>query len=132
MDTLITVRPPHARDSAQIARLHVKSWRETYRGLMDDSVLDDPGSVERRERFWNAALTDPAYAGNRAAVAERDGAIIGVATAGPPRDADADWSADPYVLYTSAAMYGAGTACGSCAWSGADRIRPVVVAGPAN
>ncbi|SDS75393.1 GNAT family N-acetyltransferase [Microterricola viridarii] len=108
MDTVITVRPAHERDIAQIARLHVESWRETYRGLMDDSVLDDPGAVARRELFWRAALTDPAHAGNRAAVAERGGEVIGVAMAGPPRDADADWSADLYVLYTCAAVHGAG------------------------
>lgn len=108
MDTLITVRPAQTGDVAQIARLHVESWRETYRGLMDDAVLDDPGFVGRRELFWTAALTDPAYAENRAAVAERGGEIIGVAMAGPPRDADAEWLAELYVLYSYAAVHGAG------------------------
>ena len=30
-----------------MARVLVRSWQETYRGLMPDRVLDDPGLVER-------------------------------------------------------------------------------------
>ncbi len=86
----------------------VASWRETYRGLMPDSVLDDPGFVARREEFWTAALTDPRYAQNRTAVAVRDGTIIGVAMAGPPLDGDAAWPVQLYVLYVLAADHGRG------------------------
>ena len=91
-----------------MARVIVESWRETYRGLMRDEVLDDPGLVASRERFWTAALTDERYAANRAAVAERDGAIVGVAMSGPPLDADATWSRQLYILYVLAAQHGSG------------------------
>jgi hypothetical protein len=62
-----------------MARVHVRCWQQTFRGLMPDAVLDDPGFVAARERFWTAALTDERYRENRAAVAERDGEVIGVA-----------------------------------------------------
>ncbi|AMB58521.1 GNAT family N-acetyltransferase [Microterricola viridarii] len=107
MEAVFVVRPALEGDAAQIARLHVESWRETYRGLMDDAVLDDPGALGRRELFWAAALADPLYAGNRAAVAERGGKIVGIAMSGPPRDTDAAWSAELYLLYTYAAVHGA-------------------------
>ena len=45
-----------------MARVHVRCWQETYRGLMSDAVLDDPGSLAARERFWTAVLTDERYA----------------------------------------------------------------------
>jgi len=45
MQSGIHVRAAVARDVPQIARLHVESWRETYRGLMADAVLDDPGFI---------------------------------------------------------------------------------------
>ena len=45
-------------DAPSMARVHVDAWRETYRGLMSDAVLDDPGLPSWRERFWAAALTD--------------------------------------------------------------------------
>src|SRR5690606_27038874 len=74
-----------------MARVVVTSWRETYRGLMRDDVLDDPGMLAWRERFWTAALTEPRYAANRVAVAEAatpggDREVVGVAMSGPPLD----------------------------------------------
>jgi len=83
MDSPITLRPARVEDAGAMARMLVRSWQETYRGLMRDHVLDDPGLVEARERFWTAALVDERYRANRVAVAEHDGAIIGVAMAGP-------------------------------------------------
>ncbi|WP_093182627.1 GNAT family N-acetyltransferase [Sanguibacter gelidistatuariae] len=91
-----------------MARLHVQSWRETYRGLMDDAVLDDPGFVGRRERFWTAALTDPRYGANEIAVALRDDVLVGIAMAGPAAEPDTDWSAQLYVLYVSVVVHGMG------------------------
>ena len=93
-----------------MARVHVETWRETYRGIMRDEVLDRPGFVASRTRFWTAALTDPHFARNRAAVAELDGEIIGIAMSGPPMDADADpaWTAQLYLIYVYAAHHGTG------------------------
>jgi ribosomal protein S18 acetylase RimI-like enzyme len=84
------VRRAAPADVPGMARVIVDCWRETYRGLMRDSVLDDPGLVSRRERFWTAALTDPRYAQNSVWVAVHEGALIGVAMSGPPLDAGAD------------------------------------------
>ena len=89
MDSRVTVRAARAEDAATMARMQVQSWRDTYRGLMRDEVLDDPTFVPRREEFWTAALTDERYAANRAAVAECDGEIVGVAMSGPPLEVPA-------------------------------------------
>jgi GNAT superfamily N-acetyltransferase len=93
-----------------MARVIVRSWRETYRGIMRDEVLDDPGLVDRREEFWHAALTDERYAANRTAVAEVSGEVVGVAMSGPPLDADEGESATVqlYVLYVLASQHGTG------------------------
>jgi GNAT superfamily N-acetyltransferase len=91
-----------------MARVHVRCWRETYRGLMTDAVLDDPDLPSARERFWTAALTDERYRENRTAVAERDGELIGLAMSGPPLDDDATWARQLYVLYVLAAHHGTG------------------------
>ena len=69
-----------------MARVNVRCWQETYRGLMSDAVLDDPGFVAVRERFWTSALTDERYRDNRVAVAERDSKLIGIAMSGPASD----------------------------------------------
>ena len=84
-----------------MARVNVRCWQETYRGLMSDAVLDDPGFPAARERFWTAALTDERYRENRVAVAERDGELVGIAMSGPPLDAAATWARQLYVLYVT-------------------------------
>jgi len=91
-----------------MARVNVRSWQETYRGLMPDTVLDDPGFLAVRERFWTAALTDERYSENRVAVAERGGELIGIAMSGPPLDAGVAWARQLYVLYVYAADHGTG------------------------
>ena len=101
------VRRAEPTDACSMARVHVDTWRETYRGLMSDGVLDDPGLLIRRERVWAATLTDPQYSQNIAAVASRDGTLIGIAMAGPASD-DADEPQQLYVLYAYAGFHGSG------------------------
>jgi ribosomal protein S18 acetylase RimI-like enzyme len=102
------VRPARIEDAAQMARVNVRCWQETYRGLVPDAVLDDPGFVPARERFWTVAMTDERFRENRIAVAERDGELFGIAMSGPPLDADAAWARQLYVLYVHAADHGSG------------------------
>lgn len=104
----IVVRPAQPADIPGLARVHVGSWRETYRGLFSDEVLDDPKFVERREHFWTAALTDEQYAKNTAATATLDGMIVGAAMSGPPLDEDATWDRQLYLLYTYKSVHGRG------------------------
>lgn len=91
-----------------MARVIVRSWRETYRGLMPDAVLDAPDFEGRRERFWIEVLTDQRFGAYRVAVAERGNEIVGVAMAGPPLDPGAAWSKHLFVLYVHAADHGSG------------------------
>ncbi|GIF42880.1 acetyltransferase (GNAT) family protein [Actinoplanes xinjiangensis] len=91
-----------------MADVHVRCWQETYRGLMSDAVLDDPGFPAARERFWTAALTDGRYRENRTAVVEREGELIGVAMSGPSLDAAAAGARHLYLLYVVTPAHGTG------------------------
>ena len=104
----VTVRRARPEDATEMARVIVRSWRETYRGVVPDHVLDDPGFESARERFWTAALTDERYRRNRIAVAERGGEVIGVAMSGPVDDPALEWDHHLYVLYVVAAEHGSG------------------------
>ena len=108
MSSSLTIRRARVEDAAQMALVNVRCWQETYRGLMSDDVLDDPGFPAARERFWTAALTDERYRDNRVAVAERDGRMVGIAMSGPPLDAGATCARQLYVLYVYAADHGTG------------------------
>ena len=92
-----------------MARVHVRCWQETYRGLMPDAVPGDPGFTAAREQMWIDVLTSGRYRQNRVAVAERDDELAGIAMSGPPEDAAAaGWKRQLYVLYVYAAGHGTG------------------------
>ena len=61
----LTVRPARVEDVAQMARVNVRCWQETYRGLMSDAVLDDPGFLAARERFWGSSQSSVVTAPRR-------------------------------------------------------------------
>ncbi len=43
-----------------MARVHVDTWLETYRGIMPDDLLDAPDLLDRRQRMWTQILAgDP-------------------------------------------------------------------------
>jgi GNAT superfamily N-acetyltransferase len=103
------VRPARVEDVSAMARVHVLSWQQAYRGLMSDEILDDPTFVSRRERLWTAALSDERYASYRVAVAEHCGEVVGIAMAGPPLgDDDSSSAAHLDVLYLLDAHHGSG------------------------
>lgn len=70
------VRPATVEDAAEIARVHIASWRETYARLVEPGELDDL-SWERRTERWRAILTGGAVRGWVALV---DGVVIGFAS----------------------------------------------------
>ncbi|WP_200847004.1 N-acetyltransferase [Microbacterium sp. 18062] len=106
-DDGIRVRAASSEDAAAMAHVHVASWREAYRRtLVPDEVLDAPDFVERRERFWSSALTDPRWAASRVAVAEHRGTVIGIAMSEPVDGLP--WTRHLDVLYVLAAHHGTG------------------------
>jgi GNAT superfamily N-acetyltransferase len=103
----IVVREAKLADIEGMAAVHVQSWRETYRGLAPDEMLDSPDMQERRERLWTRVLSDPELH-HKHALAEHDGQIVGIALAGPADDEDAPREWQLYVLYLLAAHQGTG------------------------
>ncbi|MHA7294388.1 GNAT family N-acetyltransferase [Arthrobacter sp. HLT1-21] len=101
------VRTAEPEEIPRMARVHVDTWRETYRGLMTDAVLDDPALLSWREKLWTAALIDPKRSQNTAAIASHEGAVIGIAMSGPSLDGP-DEPQQLYLLYVYAAFHGSG------------------------
>ena len=112
MSTQPTIRAATPEDAPEMARIHVRSWQETYRGVMTDEMLDDPQFVATRARFWMRGLTEERFAHHRVAVAEYGGELIGIAQSAPPTDADATWSQQLNVLYVLASAHGTGAGAG--------------------
>ncbi|MDN3519132.1 GNAT family N-acetyltransferase [Aquisalimonas lutea] len=73
------------RDAADIARVHVASWRAAYRGILPDDLLDRL-TVADREALWQQVLSDDRV---QVAVVEENAAVRGFLSVGPSRDAGA-------------------------------------------
>jgi GNAT superfamily N-acetyltransferase len=98
MDEGVTIREAGCADAGAIARVHVESWRTTYRGLMPDAVLDGL-SVEQRRDTWERLLC-PARAGRCTFVAAAvDGEVIGFADGGPPQVDVPGYDGELYAIY---------------------------------
>ena len=116
----VLIRPAIPADAADLARVHVASWRAAYRGIMPDPALDAL-SVAAFETRWNQIL---GQAPRVNLVAEVDGQVVGFASIGPSRDADAAplRIAELYGLYLDPKSWGRGV--GYALWNAAlQRLR---------
>ncbi len=84
--TTVTIRRATIADARAIAEVHVHSWQWAYRGLIPDSYLDRL-SIDSRADTRTQLLA--AETEGRTWIAEQERRIVGFATTGPSRDADA-------------------------------------------
>ncbi|WP_336046242.1 GNAT family N-acetyltransferase [Solibacillus ferritrahens] len=99
------IRQAQLKDAAGIAKVHVDSWRTTYKGIIPDEYLDGL-SYEQREELWERNMAAP---DNYIVVAENsDGHIVGFATAGKREENQTDKAADLTSIYLFADMQGYG------------------------
>ena len=61
-------------DASRLAEINVASWREAYRGIVDDAFLEAM-SVDQRVERWRVFLEDPG--GQRALVISDDRRVVG-------------------------------------------------------
>ena len=92
-DERVIIRPARVEDSSSIARVHVDSWRTTYRGIVPQAYLDGL-SYGAREQWWREGLARVAdrSLGLFTLVAESEaGQIVGFAGGGPVRHDHGDY-----------------------------------------
>jgi ribosomal protein S18 acetylase RimI-like enzyme len=102
----VIVRAAGAADVPGIARVHVDSWRTTYRGILPDAFLDGL-TYGARERQWGRTIERAAETGTVVGVAVAEaappgGQIVGIASGGPPRPEHpvaAAYAGELYTLY---------------------------------
>ncbi len=94
---MTTIRRAHPSDIPAIARIHVASWRETYRGTLPDRMLASL-TVRDREATWRGAMTD--HPGFRdVVVAERRGQVVAFGSCGLAWDSALGMEGEIEALY---------------------------------
>lgn len=104
----ITVRAATTDDAPGIAQVHVASWREAYVRQLPAAVLNGL-DVQRRAQMWSSIIES---GDTRVWVAETDGAIVGWASAGAGRDAEAPVPFELEGIYVLASAHGSGAGQG--------------------
>jgi GNAT superfamily N-acetyltransferase len=89
------VRAATFDDVPGIARVHVASWRTTYRGIVPDAVLENL-TPEGREPIWRRIVGDESQT---PFVALEGDEIVGFASGGPERSNDPAFTAELYAIY---------------------------------
>jgi len=104
----LLVRRAEPQDAPAVARVHVASWRQAYRGLLPQEYLDSL-SVEARTMTWAKAFSQLPGQSSTTLVGELDGQIVGFASVGPSRDDDTDTATgELWGLYLDPAHWGTG------------------------
>ena len=83
VDTQFVIFPAGPADAEALARVHVQSWRETYKGLLPDAYLARLSEAAHARRFGHM-LVKPGPDDVTLAAADRWG-LVGYAQGGPSR-----------------------------------------------
>jgi GNAT superfamily N-acetyltransferase len=103
----MNIRTATPSDIPSIARVHMESWRDTYRGLVSDHFLDNL-QLEARIDRWQQRLSNP-DSGEFAYVAEDVGGdVIAFATGGPEQSGHPTYTAELIALHVSKPYQGIG------------------------
>jgi GNAT superfamily N-acetyltransferase len=94
----LIIRKACSADAVGIARVHVDSWRTTYRGIVPDDYLARL-SYERRTNIWMQILSDPESRELHYVAEDQSGQIVGIASGGPERTSDPVYTGELYGIY---------------------------------
>jgi ribosomal protein S18 acetylase RimI-like enzyme len=102
------VRDALPEDAFSLGKLHVRTWREAYWGVLPDQAVMRE-SVEGRTRFWRHHLgrirTSPDLRDENVTLAQAsNGAAVGFVWTGAARSSQVDWDGEIYMLYVLHAM----------------------------
>jgi GNAT superfamily N-acetyltransferase len=102
-----TIARPTLEDADEMGRVHVQVWQEAYAGLMPDAYLDalDPtvGAARWRDRLGQPSAVEWWLA------RDEDG-IVGMTSAGPPRDDEPPAPLELYAINLLRRAHGRGLA----------------------
>jgi ribosomal protein S18 acetylase RimI-like enzyme len=104
----VAIRQATVDDAADIATVHVETWRVSYRGLVPQSLLDGL-SVEARTTVWRTILTEDEGSVLVAVDQPSRHHIVGFISVGASRDTDSNRAlSEVYAIYLHPDYWGRG------------------------
>ncbi len=100
------IRSPRPDEAEALARLHSRTWEETYGEFFPPRMWGEE-ALARRITMWTELCTDPAP-GSHTAVAEIDGELVGFAHVGTNMDDPAPRDRQLWFIYLLQSAQGSG------------------------
>jgi GNAT superfamily N-acetyltransferase len=103
------IRPACPEDASGIAKVHVDSWRTTYKGIVPDAHLDSL-SYSARERQWLRVTTETSFGQDEMVfiVEDEGGQIVGFVSGGRERSGESDYDGELSAVYLLKSWQGRG------------------------
>ena len=102
----LAIRLARPQDAAEIARVYIESWQDTYPGVVPHTLLRAMTPRGQTAR-WSAAIR--AQSRETVLVAENDRhGVVGMASAGPARDRGLGFDSEVYTLYVDPSFFDRG------------------------
>ena len=107
-DLALSVRTARPEDAADLARIYIESWQDTYAGVISNTLLGAM-SLRTHTTRWQATIRSMEKNSGTVLVAEdaRFGAI-GLCSLGKARDGGCGYDGEVYTLYVDPAFLGRG------------------------
>lgn len=101
------IRPARVEDAPGIARVHIDSWRTTYKGIIPDDYLANL-SYERNAQNRVRILSNPETRERIYVAQDASGRIVGFISGGPERENDPIYKGEIYAIYVLDEFQGRG------------------------
>ena len=95
----VSVRPAIPDDLTGMARVHVDTWKTTYRGMVPDRFLDELNYESDIARGFGRWLWESPTSWRAFVAVASGGEIVGFANGGPGRDQDPDFLGELGAIY---------------------------------
>ena len=106
-DLALTIRVARPSDAAEVARIYIESWHDTYPAVLSSALLCAMTRKGQTAR-WHSAIRNQKR--EIVLVAESAGiGLVGMASLGPARDCALGYDGEVYTLYVDPSWFGRGT-----------------------
>lgn len=94
----MVIRKALEKDAYSIAKVHVESWKQTYKGIISDDILSKL-AVDERAKLWENSLGDPKNEDIVYVAEDEKGSVIGFASGGKNRSSENEYQGELYAIY---------------------------------
>src|ERR1700677_4116532 len=103
-DLALSLRQARPSDAADLARIYIESWQDTYAGILPHNLLSAM-SIKNHTARWQKQLHSQ---GSVIVAEDSSHGLIGLASLGGARDCSLGFEGEVYTLYVDPGFFGQG------------------------